>query len=136
MDYFCPQMGKNEINKMSMLALAHIGDGVYELLVRTMLCTKGSQSAGKLHFRTVAIVNAPAQAAAVEKLLPILTEEEVAVYKRGRNAKVNSIPQKATVGEYHSATGLEALFGWLYLQGQRERINELFQHIIGEENGT
>lgn len=136
MDYFCPRMETNEINQMSMLALAHIGDGVYELLVRTLLCTKGSQSVSRLHFRTVALVNAPAQAAAVEKILSVLSEDELAVYKRGRNAKVNSIPQKATVGEYHKATGVEALFGWLYLQGRHDRINELFGLMIGENNGT
>ena len=88
----------------------------------------------KLHRLTVSYVNAPAQAAAMQKILPKLTEAELAVYKRGRNAKVHSVPQKATEAEYHSATGLEALFGWLYLQGQRERIDELFEAIMEEEN--
>lgn len=132
MDYFEPKMELNEINRMSMLALAHIGDGVYELLTRTVLCTDGIQSAAKLHYRTVSLVNAKAQAEAVEKLLPILNEDELAVFKRGRNAKVNSVPQKASVGEYHAATGLEALFGWLYLQGKAERINALYAVIRGE----
>ena len=85
-----------------------------------------------LHLKTVSLVNAKAQAKAVEKLLPNLEEEELAVFKRGRNAKVNSEPQKASEGEYHSATGLEALFGWLYLQGKTERINELYAVIMGE----
>ena len=132
MNYIDPQMDITEINRMSMLALAHIGDGVYELLTRTKLCTEGFRSAAKLHFKTVALVNAKAQAAAVEKLLPLLTEDETAVFKRGRNAKVNSVPQKATVGEYHAATGLEALFGWLYLQGKTQRINELYNVIVGD----
>lgn len=132
MNYIDPQMDITEINRMSMLALAHIGDGVYELLTRTKLCTEGFRSAAKLHFKTVSLVNAKAQAAAVEKLLPLLTEDETAVFKCGRNAKVNSVPQKATVGEYHAATGLEALFGWLYLQGKTQRINELYNVIVGD----
>lgn len=132
MDYFSPQMSLNEVNAISMLGLAHIGDGVYELLVRTMLCAQGHSAVQKLHKLTVAQVNAPAQAAAVKKILPSLTEAELAVYKRGRNAKVNSVPQRASEAEYHAATGLEALFGWLYLQGQRERISELFGIIMEE----
>ncbi len=132
MDYFSPQMSLNEVNAISMLGLAHIGDGVYELLVRTMLCAQGHSAVQKLHKLTVAQVNAPAQAAAVKKILPSLTEAELAVYKRGRNAKVNSVPQRASEAEYHAATGLEALFGWLYLQGKRERISELFGIIMEE----
>ncbi|MBP3539370.1 MAG: ribonuclease III [Oscillospiraceae bacterium] len=132
MDYFSPQMSLNEVNSISMLGLAHIGDGVYELLVRTMLCTQGHSAVQQLHKLTVAQVNAPAQAAAVKKILPGLSDEELAVYKRGRNAKVNSIPQKASEAEYHAATGLEALFGWLYLRGRRDRISELFAMIMGE----
>ncbi len=132
MDYFSPQMSLNEVNSISMLGLAHIGDGVYELLVRTMLCAQGHSAVQQLHKLTVAKVNAPAQAAAVKKILPSLNDEELAVYKRGRNAKVNSIPQRASETEYHAATGLEALFGWLYLRGRRERISELFDMIMGE----
>ena len=132
MDYFSPQMSLNEVNSISMLVLAHIGDGVYELLVRTMLCAQGHSAVQQLHKLTVAQVNAPAQAAAVKKILPGLSDEELAVYKRGRNAKVNSIPQRASEAEYHAATGLEALFGWLYLRGRRDRISELFAMIMGE----
>ena len=125
-DYFCPHMELRDINNISMLGLAHIGDGVYELLTRTMLCADGNKKVTDLHKKTVAIVNAPAQAKAAEKLMPILNSDELAVYKRGRNAKVNSVPQKADIGQYHAATVLEALFGWLYLQGMTERINELY----------
>ena len=125
-DYFCPHMELRDINNISMLGLAHIGDGVYELLTRTMLCADGNKKVTELHKKTVAIVNAPAQAKASEKLMPMLNADELAVYKRGRNAKVNSVPQKADIGQYHAATGLEALFGWLYLQGMTERINELY----------
>ena len=126
MNRFFPQMSEQDANKISMLGLAHIGDGVYELLVRTMLCTQGHAAVGELHRLTVSHVKAPAQAKAMEKLLPRLSEEELALYKRGRNAHVHGVPQGASVGEYHVATGLEALFGWLYLQGRRERIEELF----------
>lgn len=136
MDYFCPQMTLNEVNAMSVLALAHIGDGVYELLTRTMLCKRGHSAAAKLHRLTVSYVNAPAQAAAAKKILPSLTEQELAVYKRGRNAKVNSVPHRATEGEYHAATGLEALFGWLYLQGRIERIDALFARITEDNDAA
>ncbi len=130
MNYFSPEMKEADVNRISMLGLAHIGDGVYELLTRTMLCLQGHQSVGELHKLTVSYVKAPAQALAMEKILPHLTEEELALYKRGRNAHVHGVPQGASVGEYHSATGLEALFGWLYLLDRKERINELFSHIM------
>ncbi len=130
MNYFSPEMKEADVNRISMLGLAHIGDGVYELLTRTMLCLQGHQSVGELHKLTVSYVKAPAQALAMEKILPHLTEEELALYKRGRNAHVHGVPQGASVGEYHSATGLEALFGWLYLLDRKERINELFSRIM------
>ena len=136
MDYFCPHMSASEVNAISMLGLAHIGDGVYELLTRTMLCKQGHSVAAKLHRLTVSYVNAPAQAAAAKKIMPLLTAQELAVYKRGRNAKVNSVPQKATEGEYHAATGLEALFGWLYLQGETQRIDSLFAAIMEDDDAT
>lgn len=136
MDYFCPHMSAAEVNAISMLGLAHIGDGVYELLTRTMLCKQGHSAAAKLHRLTVSYVNAPAQAAAAKKIMPLLTAQELAVYKRGRNAKVNSVPQKATEGEYHAATGLEALFGWLYLQGETQRIDSLFAAIMVDDDAT
>ena len=135
-NYFCPQMELRDINNISMLGLAHIGDGVYELLTRTMLCSDGNKKVTELHKKSVAIVNAPAQAAAMERLMPHLTADELAIYKRGRNAKVNSVPQKADIGQYHAATGLEALFGWLYLQGRTERINDLYLVCVEETDGT
>ena len=135
-NYFCPQMELRDINNISMLGLARIGDGVYELLTRTMLCSDGNKKVTELHKKSVAIVNAPAQAAAMERLMPHLTADELAIYKRGRNAKVNSVPQKADIGQYHAATGLEALFGWLYLQGKTERINDLYSVCVEESDGT
>ena len=137
MDYFCPNMSERDVNKISMLGLAHIGDSVYELLTRTMLCRQGHSSVIELHKLTVSRVNAPAQAAAAEKILPLLNEKESAVYRRGRNTKVNSVPHHASINQYHAATGVEALFGWLYLQGQTERITELFAAIMEvERNAT
>lgn len=136
MDYFCPHMSAAEVNAISMLGLAHIGDGVYELLTRTMLCKQGHSAAAKLHRLTVSYVNAPAQAVAAKKIMPLLTAQELAVYMRGRNSKVNSVPQKATEGEYHAATGLEALFGWLYLQGETQRIDSLFAAIMEDDDAT
>ena len=133
MDYFKPDMTQAQINQISMLGLAHIGDGVYELMTRAALCEEGHTAVAELHQLATRRVNAPAQAAAVEKLLPALTEEEVAIYRRGRNAHVNSVPRAANIGQYHAATGLEALFGWLYLQGKCERLNELFRLIQSQD---
>lgn len=132
MDYFSPNMSVQDVNRISMLGLAHIGDGVYEILTRTMLCAKGHASVNDLHKMTVSYVKAPAQAAAAEKIQPILSDEELAVYRRGRNAKVNSVPRNADIGQYHAATGIEALFGWLYLLGKKERISQLFAVIMEE----
>ena len=118
---------------MSMLGLAHIGDAVYELLTRTRLCGLGVTKVSELHRMTVATVNAPAQAEAAQRILPKLTEEEAAIYRCGRNTKVNSVPRKADIAQYHAATGLEALFGWLYLLGRLDRIGELYAAGTGEE---
>ena len=129
---FLPKMSEQDVNKISMLGLAHVGDAVYELMTRSRLCLEGHSSVMELHKRTVSRVNAAAQAEAAKKLLPSLTEEELAVYKRGRNAKVHSVPHHADIGQYHAATGLEALFGWLYLCGKTERLNALFSSITEE----
>ncbi len=128
---FFPEMPVQDVNKISMLGLAHVGDAVYELLYRSKLCTDGHTAVAEMHRMTVAFVRAEAQAEAAAKLLSVLTQEEMSVYKRGRNAKVNSVPHNADIGQYHAATGLEALFGWLYLLGRTERINELFNIITG-----
>jgi ribonuclease-3 family protein len=136
MQEICPQMSLQEVNKLSMLALAHVGDGVYELLFRSRLCLLGHSTVSNLHKLTVSHVNAVAQAKAAEKILPSLTADELAIYKRGRNTKVNSVPHNANIGQYHAATGLEALFGWLYLLGKSDRIKALFDLIVEEENAT
>ena len=119
-----------ELNAMSPLALAHVGDAVFDLLVRTQLCLEGRLTAGDLHRETVRYVSAVAQAAAAKKLLPLLDQREEGVYRRGRNAHSHAAPKGATPMEYHAATGLEALFGWLYLRGEKARIEELFSHLM------
>ncbi len=133
-DYFHPLMDKTELCSISALGLAHMGDAVFELLVRTLLCQKGLGSSGNLHRATVGYVSAPAQAAFVDAILPHLTEEERAVYRRGRNAHVHGVPKNATPGQYAKATGLEALFGSLYLKGELSRINELFNLGMEAQN--
>lgn len=125
-----------EINQMSALSLAHVGDAVYELMTRSCLAKDGTATARRLHSETVSRVNAPAQAKAAEKILPLLTESELAVYKRGRNARVNSVPHASSPAQYHAATGLEALFGWLWLRGETARIEELFGHISEDGNAA
>ena len=125
-------MTRNEADSLSMLALAHVGAAVYELLIRSMLTSRGPAQMNTLHKCTVAYVRAEAQAKAAERIRPFLDEEEASVFRRGRNCRVHGIPAHANPGEYHAATGLEALFGWLYLQGMEERIQELFR-LIAEE---
>ncbi len=128
-----PQLNKTELNALSALALAHAGDAVYELLVRTRLLTGGHATNGSVHQETVKYVSAPAQASAMDVLLPLLTEEENAAYRRGRNAHVRAIPKNATHEQYSKATGLEALFGYLYLSGRNERVLELFNALTEED---
>ena len=131
-----PKLEEKELRALSNLALAHMGDAVYELLVRAWLCERGCMTSRGLHHDAVGYVSAPAQARAAEKLLPLLTEDELQVFRRGRNAKVNSVPQHADAAQYHAATGLECLFGWLYLSGEQARICELFDRIMEEENAS
>ena len=130
--YFSVQLPDDEIRAISSIGLAHLGDAVYELLVRTYLCAHGKATGKGLHRATVELVRAPAQAATSEKILPLLTEEEQAVFRRGRNANVHSIPQNASRAQYQQATALESLIGWLYLRGERSRIEELFCVMMGE----
>lgn len=121
-----------ELNAMSILSLAHVGDAVYELLVRTRLAEGGQTRVVDLHRATVAFVRAPAQARAAALIPPELSEAERSVYRRGRNSHVNSVPHAASKAEYHAATGLEAVFGWLWLAGESGRIRELFEKIAAD----
>lgn len=131
-DYFSIALPEDNIRAISSIGLAHIGDGVYELLVRTYLCAHGKATGKGLHRATVDLVRAPEQARRAQRILPLLTEAEQEVFRRGRNAHVHSIPQHASRAEYQQATALEALFGWLYLRGHRARINELFVCMMEE----
>jgi ribonuclease-3 family protein len=107
---------------------------VFELLVRTWLCAHGGVKVKSLHRETVNYVSAPAQAARVDRMLPLLTEEEQEFYRRGRNAHVRGIPKNATHEQYSKATGLECLVGSLYLLGRRDRINELFLQTMEDDH--
>ena len=121
-------------NKLSPLNLAFIGDCVYEMLVRESLVLNANRPVNDLHRESVKYVSAKAQTLAYDKIKDMLTEQEIAVYKRGRNAKVGHNPKSASQGEYHIATGVEALFGYLYLTEQIERIKELFNIIIKDSD--
>ena len=125
---------REQVNGISNLGLAHIGDGAYELMVRSYLCAKGNQTVKTLHRDSIRMVNAVTQAAVAEKLLPILTEEEMGYFRRGKNSHTHAAPKAATPQQYALATGLETLFGALYLYGRIERLNQLFRKGI-EENG-
>ena len=127
--YLYPDLN-GALNEISALGLAHVGDAVFELMVRTRLCLGGTLTAKRLHAEAVEFVSAKAQAASARKILPVLSEEEIAVFRRGRNARVNSVPGGCTIEEYHAATGLEALFGYLYLSGRMARLEELFGIIV------
>ena len=132
-DYFHLNAQPELIQGISSLGLAHLGDGVFELMVRSWLCLHGKATSKGLHRATVRYVAAPAQARAVEKILPLLEEAEQDVFRRGRNTSPHSVPQNASRADYQAATSLEALFGWLWLQGRTDRLNELFAVMMEEE---
>ena len=134
-NYFEMKLTRQQIDAISNLGLAHMGDGVWELLCRSYLCAKGEKTVGQLHHDTIAMVKAPAQAEYADRLLPLLTEQEAAYYRRGKNSHVHAVPKSATPQQYAKATGLEALFGALYLLGRRERINELFCAVMEDPHG-
>lgn len=119
--------------ELSSLTLAFMGDTVYELLVREYLLGFGRRQVGELNKDKVAMVCCSAQTMAFEKIKDILSEEEEGVFKRGRNVQVHSVPKNSTLKDYHTATGLEALFGYLYLSGRIERVKELFSVIVADE---
>lgn len=129
-NYFEMHFTPAQVNTVSSLGLAHMGDGVFELLCRAYLCAKGDQTAKRLHRETVELVNAPAQAKFADAVLPHLTQAELAYFRRGKNAHTHTPPKAATAKEYAKATGLETLFGALYLQGQTARLNQLFTLVM------
>jgi len=133
-DYFQLNAERETILNLSSLGLAHLGDSVFEVMVRAWLCMQGKAKVKDLHRATVKYVAAPAQAERFERIAGALTEEEQDVFRRGRNTAPHSVPKAATRGQYQTATGLEALFGWLYLQGRTERLNELFALMMDGES--
>ena len=130
--YFDPQMTDDQLRSISSIGLAHMGDAVFEILVRTWLCEHGKATGKGLHQATIRLVCAESQAEKAERILPLLTAEELAVFKRGRNAQVKTVPGHASRAQYGEATALEALLGWLYLKGRKERVNELFCKMMEE----
>ena len=131
-NYFDVQLTDDQLRSISSIGLAHIGDAVFELLVRTWLCAHGKATGKGLHQATIRLVCAESQAEKAERILPLLTEDETAVFKRGRNAQVHSVPGHASRAQYGEATALEALLGWLWLKGRRDRVNELFCTMMEE----
>ena len=119
-------MDTNELKNISTAALAYLGDCVMELCVREYLVEQGLSSSARLNSAALDFVRAPKQAEAMKNIAPMLTEQEESVYKRGRNMSHSAMPKAATMAEYRAATGMEALFGWLHLQGREDRIKELF----------
>ena len=135
-NYFAMQLTPAQVNAISNVGLAHIGDGVYELLVRSYLCAQGKTTIKNLHKLSVELVKAPTQARLAEKIRPLLTEAEEDYFRRGKNAHTHAAPKSATPREYAMATGLETLFGALYLLGQTQRLNALFHIMMDEENSN
>lgn len=121
-----------DIRSYSPLTLAYVGDAVYELVIRTMIISKGNAPVNKLHKRSAALVKASAQAQMMKVIEPLLSEEELHIYKRGRNAKSYTSAKNASVIDYRIATGFEALMGWLYLQERQERMLELIKIGLNE----
>ena len=128
--YFDIQLTDDQLRAISSIGLAHMGDAVFEILVRTWLCAHGKATGKGLHQATIRLVCAESQAEKAERILPLLTEEEMAVFKRGRNAQVHTVPGHASRAQYGEATALEALLGWLWLRGQKDRIGQLFDNMM------
>ena len=131
-NYFELNFDAAAVNSISNLGLAHMGDCVFEILCRAYLCTRGDKTVDKLHRDTINMVKATSQARFADKMLPLLTEEELAYYRRGKNSHVHAVPKSATPAQYAKATGVEALFGYLFLSGQKERANEIFNLVMND----
>ncbi len=143
-------LGEIDVRSYSPLVLAYIGDAVYELLIRTRVISRGSMQVNKMHRKSAGLVKAATQANLIRALMEELTEEELAVYRRGRNAKSGSMAKHATMADYRTATGFEALVGYLYLMSRHRRLLELIHDGLekigelrtdeddrdGETNGT
>lgn len=125
-------LGRVDIRSYSPLVLAYIGDGVFELIIRSYVVNQGNVQVHKMHRHTSSIVKAQTQAQMAVRLEPFLTGEEESFYRRGRNAKSHTTAKNATVGDYRKATGFEALVGYLYLTGQNDRLMELMKIALTE----
>ncbi len=119
-----------DANSLSPLTLAFVGDAVFSLFIREMLVCKANRPVNDLHRLSVESVKASAQAKAMREILPLLTEKETEVFKRGRNAHTSHTPKNMSGGDYHYATGFEALMGYLYLKNEQERLNFLLHKVI------
>lgn len=126
------QISQKEINSYSPLTLAYLGDAVFEIIIRTIIVEKKSGTVKSLHRQSSDLVNAKAQAELISRIMNTLTEQEISIYKRGRNAKSHSVAKNADIHDYRSATGFETLMGYLYLNGEMERLLELIQHGLAE----
>ena len=134
-NYFQMNFTTQQINAISNLGLAHMGDCVYEILCRAYLCARGGKKVDQLHQETIHMVKATSQAKFADTMLPLLTDEELAYYRRGKNSHVHAVPKSATPAEYAKATGVEALFGALFLLGRKDRANEIFNIVMEENDG-
>ena len=134
-DYLDGKMGleRVDLRTYSPLVLAYIGDAIYELVIRTILVERSNCPVQKLHKRASSLVKASAQAAMIEKIMPLLTEKELHIYKRGRNAKSYTKAKNADMLDYRKATGLEALMGYLYLGKETERMVDLICAGLADE---
>lgn len=119
-----------DVRELSSLALAFVGDSVYELFVRTKILSGGSRPAGELHKIAVGYVKAKAQSTAMHAIKNGLSEEELGIYKRGRNTNIHTVPKNADMNDYRQATGLECLVGYLFLTGQNERLEEVLNQAF------
>lgn len=126
------QISQKETNSYSPLTLAYLGDAVFEIVVRTIIVEKKSGTVKSLHRQSSGLVNAKAQAELMSRIMNTLTEEEISVFKRGRNAKSHSVAKNADIHDYRTATGFEALMGYLYLNGEMERLLELIRLGFGQ----
>ena len=131
-----PELRRRDPRQMSPLVLAYIGDTVYDLFVRTLLLERSDATAHGMHMQAAKRVCAAAQAEAFRRVEPLLNEEELAVFKRGRNAHMGTVPKNARIADYRAATGLEALLGYLYLSGQDARLTALVRAALAEEAGN
>ena len=134
MQYFYSKKNNDEVNQMSPLTWAYVGDAVYELFIRTYLVNTTNLKPHELHLKSIKYVKAKAQTEILEKLDNILTEEEKEIVRRGRNTKTHHIAKNASMKEYMYSTALEALIGYLYLSNNEKRLNEIFEFIIDKKN--